>query len=126
MADPTMTLMEIVRWARVNLNSDVLSQGTQSSGQLAIKFEVEQRTGVDCHEQSPSRPTCRTGHREWAWEARTGEIPLHIPKLRVGSLFLSFMEPRRRAEKALLAIVQEANIQGTPVDGPAAPEQRNP
>jgi len=80
--------------------------------QLAIEFEAEQQIGAGRYERSPERTTYRNGHRERVWETRVGEIPLRIPKLREGSYLPSLLEPRRRAEKALLAVVQAAYVQG--------------
>jgi len=112
MADPTMTLLEYLRKVGVDLEGDFLSQGTQLLAQLAIEFEAEQQIGAGRYERSPERTTYRNGHRERVWETRVGEIPLRIPKLREGSYLPSLLEPRRRAEKALLAVVQAAYVQG--------------
>ena len=112
MADPTMTLLEYLRKVGVDLEGDFLSQGTQLLAQLAIEFEAEQQIGAGRYERSPERTTYRNGHRERLWETRVGEIPLRIPKLREGNFFPSLLEPRRRAEKALLAVVQAAYVQG--------------
>jgi transposase-like protein len=107
-----MTLLEYLRKVGVDLEGDFLSQGTQLLAQLAIEFEAEQQIGAGRYERSPERATYRNGHRERVWETRVGEIPLRIPKLREGNYFPSLLEPRRRAEKALLAVVQAAYVQG--------------
>jgi len=112
MADPTMTLLEYLRKVGMDLDGDFLSQGTQLLAQLAIEFEAEQHIGAGRYERSPARRTYRNGHRERLWDPRVGEIPLRIPKLREGNFFPSLLEPRRRAEKALLAVVQAAYVQG--------------
>lgn len=112
MTDPTMTLMEYLGKIGVDLDGDLLSQGTQLLAQLAIELEAEQRIGAGRYERSPERKGYRNGHRERIWETRVGEIPLQVPKLREGNYFPSFLEPRRRAEKALLAVVQTAYVQG--------------
>ena len=69
-------------------------------------------TGAAHGERSPDRITHRNGYRERAWETRAGTVALRIPKLRKGSYFPGFLEPRRMAEKALTAVIQEAYIQG--------------
>ena len=64
------------------------------------------------HEKSPERTTHRNGYRERGWQTRAGEITLAIPRLRAGSYFPSFLEPRSRSEKALVAVIQEAYVNG--------------
>ena len=71
-------------------------------------------TGAALGERSAARCTHRNGYRERAWETRAGRIDLAIPKLRKGSYFPSFLEPRRTVEKALTAVIQEAYIHGIP------------
>src|SRR5438445_735453 len=63
-------------------------------------------------ERSPERLNSRNGYRERLWETRAGSVDLKIPKLRKGSYFPGFLEPRRTAEKALAAVIQEAYIRG--------------
>jgi len=77
-----------------------------------MDFEVEQRTGAEYGERSIDRNKSRNGYRDRLWETRAGSIDLRIPKLRRGSYLTAFLEPRRTAEKALVAVVQEAYIQG--------------
>jgi putative transposase len=77
-----------------------------------MDFEIEQRTGAAYGERTDDRASSRNGYRERLWETRAGSIDLRIPKLRRGSYFPGFLEPRRTAEKALIAVVQEAYIQG--------------
>ena len=62
--------------------------------------------------RSPLRTAQRNGYRERGWDTRAGRIALSIPKLRKGSYFPSFLEPRRTAEKALVAVIQEAYVHG--------------
>ena len=61
---------------------------------------------------SPERVTYRNGYRNRTWDTRVGTMALHIPKLREGSYFPSLLEPRRRSEKALLAVIQQAYVEG--------------
>ena len=77
-----------------------------------MDFEVESLTGAAHGERSADRTNHRNGYRERPWETRAGTIPVAIPKLRKGSYFPSFLEPRRTSEKALVAVIQEAYVQG--------------
>src|SRR3954447_16380328 len=73
-----------------------------------MTLEVENLTGAPAGVRSPERLNHRNGYRERAWDTRAGRIDLAIPKLRKGSYFPAFLEPRRTAEKALTAMIQEA------------------
>jgi transposase-like protein len=77
-----------------------------------MEAEVEARTGASLGERDPDRIVQRNGYRERAWDTRAGRIDLEIPRLRKGSYFPSFLEPRRTAEKALTAVIQEAYVHG--------------
>ena len=77
-----------------------------------MEAEVEGRTGAAKGARSPMRQGQRNGYRERDWHTREGRIELEIPKLRKGSYFSSFPEPRRTAEKALVAVIQEAHVHG--------------
>jgi putative transposase len=73
---------------------------------------VTQLVGAGLHNRSENRLACRNGYLEREWDTRVGTIDLDIPKLRAGSYFPSLLEPRRRHERALLSVVQEAYVQG--------------
>ncbi|MGY4353133.1 transposase-like protein [Bradyrhizobium sp. GM7.3] len=77
-----------------------------------MELEVEGLTGAAYGEKSQERLAQRNGYRDRSWETRAGTVELRIPKLRKGSYFPGFLEPRRMAEKALTAVVQEAYVQG--------------
>ena len=77
-----------------------------------MQLETEAACGAAPGERSAARTNQRNGHREWDWETRAGTVELRIPKPGRGSCFPSFLEPRRMAEKALTAVIQEAYIQG--------------
>jgi putative transposase len=77
-----------------------------------MEFDAENRCGAAYGERGVPRANSRNGYRDRTWETRAGAIDLKIPKLRQGSYFPSFLEPRRTAEKALVAVIQEAYIQG--------------
>ena len=91
---------------------DFLRTLLRGAVQELIEMEFEARIGAGRYERSPDRVTHRNGSRPRTLETRLGDLELSIPKLRQGSYFPSFLEPRRRAEKALVAVVQEAYIQG--------------
>src|SRR5215213_6326820 len=77
-----------------------------------MEAEVAAQIGAELGEVSPERLTHRNGYRPRPWATRAGEIELAIPKLRRGSYFPSFLEPRRRSEQALVSVVQEAYVAG--------------
>jgi len=112
MTKSNMTLLEYLRKVGVDPEGDFLQAGAQLVAQLAIELEAEEIIGAGRYERSPNRKNHRNGHRERVWETRVGELPLRIPKLREGTFFPSLLEPRRRAEKALLAVVQTAYVKG--------------
>lgn len=82
------------------------------AAQRLMELETETLCGAKAGERSPQRINQRNGYRERDWETRAGTVELRIPKLRKGSYFPGFLEPRRMAEKALTAVIQEAYIQG--------------
>ena len=94
-------------------DTDFLREMIGFSAQRLMELEVENLTGAPHGARAPSeRLTQRNGYRERDWETRCGTVELRIPKLRKGSYFPSFLEPRRMSEKALTAVIQEAYIQG--------------
>jgi transposase-like protein len=82
------------------------------TAQRLMELEVESKTGAGYGEKSAERLAQRNGYRDRLWETRAGTVELRIPKLRQGSYFPAFLEPRRLAEKALTAVVQEAYVHG--------------
>ncbi|MGY4601520.1 transposase-like protein [Bradyrhizobium sp. GM22.5] len=78
------------------------------AAQRLMELEVEIQTGAGYGEKNPERLAQRNGYRDRIWETRAGAVELRIPKLRKGSYFPGFLEPRRMAEKALTAVVQES------------------
>jgi len=93
-------------------DTDLLRDMIQFVAQRMMEMDTESLCAAAYAERSPDRANSRNGYRERLWETRAGSVDLKIPKLRKGSYFPGFLEPRRTAEKALTAVVQEAYIQG--------------
>lgn len=109
MTDDTMNLQALVG---KSADADFLREMIGFAAQRLMALEVGGLTGAGYGEKSDERLAQRNGYRERDWETRAGTVELRIPKLRKGSYFPGFLEPRRLAEKALTAVVQEAYIQG--------------
>ena len=112
MTEPIVALQEYLRNVGMELDGDFLREGIAVLTRLLMELEVSQQIEAERYQRSEKRQAYRNGYRERPWETRVGEIPLRIPKLRSGNFFPSFLEPRRRAERALLAVVQTAYVKG--------------
>src|SRR3954466_2831005 len=112
--DPTMTdeMMSLATLLEKSADADLLREMIGFTAHRLMELEVESLTGTAHGERSADRITHRNGYRERDWETRAGTVELRIPKLRKGTYFPGFLEPRRTAEKALTAVIQEAYIQG--------------
>ena len=120
MTDDRMALIELIE---KGADSDLVRELLAFAADRMMELEVEARTGAPAGARSADRLTHRNGYRERAWETRAGRIDLAIPKLRKGSYLPSFLEPRRTAEKALTAVIQEAYVHGDLDAGRRRPRQ---
>ena len=111
-----MALLELLRKgeepAAVGEDDDLVRRALRWLVQRLMEAEVSAQIGADRYERTDERITQRNGHRPRPWDTRVGSLELQVPKLRTGSYFPSFLEPRRRAEQALVAVVAEAYVQG--------------
>ena len=104
-----MTIEEVVRQVLLDEHADVIREAVKAVAAELMEFEVSELIGADRGERRPQdRATHRNGYRPRRWDTRAGEIELQIPKIRQGSYFPSILEPRKRSEQALLAVVQQA------------------
>ena len=104
--------MMSLRTLEKSADADLLREMVGFAAQRLMELEVESLTGAAHGERRPERINHRNGYRDRDWETRAGTVELRIPKLRKGSYFPAFLEPRRMAEKALAAVIQEAYVQG--------------
>jgi transposase-like protein len=109
MTDETMALRELMQKGS---DASLLREMIGFAAQRLMELETEPLCGAAHGERSAERLNQRNGYRERDWETRAGTVELRIPKLRRGSYFPTFLEPRRTAEKALTAVIQEAYVQG--------------
>jgi transposase-like protein len=112
-----MAIEEVVRKVLVDEHADVLRESVEwLAGQL-MEVEVSALIGAERGERTEDRATHRNGYRRRRWDTRAGEIELQIPKIRQGSYFPSFLQPRKRSERALLSVVQQAYVCGVSTRG---------
>jgi putative transposase len=109
MTDDRMALIELIE---KGADTDLVREMLAFAAERLMEAEIGARTGAPHGARDPDRLTHRNGYRERGWDTRAGRIELAIPRLRKGSYFPSFLEPRRTAEKALTAVIQEAYVHG--------------
>jgi putative transposase len=109
MTDDRMALAELLEKGS---DGDLLREMIGFMAQRLMDADVQSLTGAGHGERSETRENWRNGYRDRTWHTRAGTVPLKIPKLRSGSYFPGFLEPRRSSEKAMTAVIQEAYVQG--------------
>ena len=105
--DVRMALDELLRKSEIEY-VDFLCEGVRVMSQALMELEVTQQLGAERHERTSTRTGQRYGYRERRWDTRVGTVELQVPRVRDGGFIPSLLEPRKRAEQALVAVVQEA------------------
>jgi putative transposase len=105
-------LSELLRKAMIEQDADFLKEGVRVLSQALMEMEVQEHLGAARHERTTGRTGQRNGYRERSWDTRVGTVELKVPRVRDGGYFPSLLEPRRKAERALSAVVQEAYVHG--------------
>jgi putative transposase len=107
-----MTIAEVVREVLRDEHADVIGESVRAVAQELMEAEISELIGAQRGERTEDRATHRNGYRPRRWDTRAGEIELQIPKMRQGSYFPSFLQPRKRSEQALVSVVQQAYVCG--------------
>jgi transposase-like protein len=107
-----MTIAEVVREVLRDEHADVIRESVRAVAQELMEAEISELIGAERGERTEDRATHRNGYRTRRWDTRAGEIELQIPKIRQGSYFPSFLQPRKRSEQALVSVVQQAYVCG--------------
>ena len=107
-----MTILEVVREVLRDEHADVIRESVRAVAQELMEAEISELIGAQRGERTEDRATHRNGYRPRRWDTRAGEIELQIPKIRQGSYFPSFLQPRKRSEQALVSVVQQAYVCG--------------
>jgi putative transposase len=109
MTEETLPFAELLAKAG---DGDFLRAVAEAVVQMLMEADVEGVIGAGRHERTGERTTYRNGYRDRSLDTRLGSLQLRIPKLRQGSYFPPFLEPRKTSEKALVAVIQEAWVSG--------------
>lgn len=112
MAKESMDLLGLLRKRAMDADMDFLREAMGVLVHAIMEAEVVSKTGAGYRERTEERLTQRNGYRLRPWDTRVGTLELRIPKLREGSYFPGLLEPRRRSERALLSVVQQAYVEG--------------
>lgn len=107
-----IALFELLRKAQMDKDLDFLRDGVKLLAEATMEMEVSEHVGAEKFERTTERKGQRNGYREREWDTRVGTVELRVPRVRDGDFFPSLLDPRRRAEQALVAVVQEAYVQG--------------
>ena len=107
-----MTIAEVVREVLRDEHADVIRESVRAVAQELMEAEISELIGAERGERTEDRATHRNGYRPRRWDTRAGEIELQIPKIRQGSYFPIFLQPRKRSEQALVSVVQQAYVCG--------------
>jgi transposase-like protein len=107
-----MTLQALLRKAKADRDADFLREGLKVLGETLMEIEVTEHLGAERYERTAERTGQRNGYRERQWDTRVGTIDLSVPRVRDGSFYPSLLEPRKRAERALSAVIQQAYVEG--------------
>jgi transposase-like protein len=107
-----MDVLDVIRKRAEGADLDFLRETLQVVLRAVMDADVSRQIGADLHEHTPERAAYRNGYRPRRWDTRAGTIDLRIPKLREGAYLPTFLEPRRRSEHALLAVIQQAYVEG--------------
>ena len=108
----SMALADLVRKAEEHGDVDFLREGVRVLTQALMEIEVSQQLGAERYERTGERVGQRNGYRERDWDTRVGTIGLRVPRVREGGYVPGWLEPRKRAEQALVAVVREAYVRG--------------
>ena len=110
--DVRIALGELLRKARVDQDADVLREGMKVLSRELMELEMTQLVNAERYERTGERTGQRNGYRDRQWDTRVGTIDLKVPRTRDGGFIPSILEPRKRAEKVLTAVIQEAYVSG--------------
>src|ERR671933_2598414 len=110
--DLRMALQGLLRKAELNGDVDFLGEGVRVLAQEVMELEVAQHLGAERYERALERSGERNGYRDRTWDTRVGSLELRVPRVRDCGYYPALLEPRRRGERALVAVVQEAYVNG--------------